>query len=218
LFLTFDKNQFMTFVLAIFLGLIISIGGIIIPGMLNMTIAKISINENQKQALSFAFGAVVVVFIQCFFGTYFAKFLDANPVFSEGLKKIGTFIFIGLTIAFTIMGFNAKKKKDIEVTIDKKRNRFFYGMAMSSFNMFAIPWYALTSLMMSSKDLFQYDMISIILFSVSAAVGTYFVFYLYAKFFKLIEHKLTFIVQNINFLIAALTGIVAISSIYKMYF
>ena len=43
----------MTFVLAIFLGLIISIGGIIIPGMLNMTIAKISINENQKQALNF---------------------------------------------------------------------------------------------------------------------------------------------------------------------
>ena len=208
----------MIFVLAIFLGLIISIGGIIIPGMLNMTIAKISIKENQKQALNFALGAVVVVFIQSFLGTYFATFLDANPVFSEGLKKIGTFIFIGLTIAFTIMGFNAKKKKDIEVTIDKKRNRFFYGMAMSSFNMFAIPWYALTSLMMSSKDLFQYDMISIILFSVSAAVGTYFVFYLYAKFFKLIEHKLTFIVQNINFLIAALTGIVAISSVYKMYF
>jgi threonine/homoserine/homoserine lactone efflux protein len=208
----------MTFVLAIFLGLIISIGGIIIPGMLNMTIAKISIKENQKQALNFALGAVVVVFIQSFLGTYFAKFLDSNPVFSEGLKKIGTFIFIGLTIAFTIMGFNAKTKKDIKVKIENKRNRFFYGMAMSSFNMFAIPWYALSSLMMSSKDLFQYDIISIVMFSLSAAIGTYFVFYLYSKFFKLIEHKLTFIVKNINFLIAALTGIVAISSLYKMCF
>lgn len=208
----------MTFVLAIFLGLIISIGGIIIPGMLNMTIAKISIKENQKQALNFALGAVVVVFIQSFLGTYFAKFLDSNPVFSEGLKKIGTFVFIGLTIAFTIMGFNAKKKKDIKVKIENKRNRFFYGMAMSSFNMFAIPWYALSSLMMSSKNLFVYDIVSIILFSFSAALGTYFVFYLYAKFFKKIEHKLTFIVKNINFLIAALTGIIAISSIYKMYF
>lgn len=208
----------MTFVLAIFLGLIISIGGIIIPGMLNMTIAKISIKESQKQALNFALGAVVVVFIQSFLGTYFAKFLDANPVFSEGLKKIGTFIFIGLTIAFTIMGFNAKKKKEIEVKIDKKRNRFFYGMALSSFNMFAIPWYALTTLMMASKELFQYDIVSILLFSLAAAIGTYFVFYLYAKFFKKIEHKLTFIVQNINFLIAALTGIVAVSSLYKMFF
>ncbi|WP_333809429.1 LysE family transporter [Flavobacterium sp.] len=208
----------MTFLLAIFLGLIISIVGIIIPGMLNMTIAKISIKESQKQALNFAFGAVVVVFIQSFLGTYFAKFLDANPIFSEGLKKIGTIIFIGLTVAFFIMGLNAKKKKEIEVKIDKKRNRFLYGMALSSFNMFAIPWYALTSLMMASKELFQYDIISILLFAFSAALGTYFVFYLYAKFFKKIEHKLTFIVQNINFLIAALTGIVAISSLYKMFF
>ena len=208
----------MTFVLAIFLGLIISIGGIIIPGMLNMTIAKISIKESQKQALNFALGAVVVVFIQSFLGTYFAKFLDANPVFSEGLKKIGTIIFIILTIAFTIMGLKAKKQKEIKVDIEAKRNRFFYGMALSSFNMFAIPWYAITSLMMASKELFQYDMISIVLFSISAAIGTYFVFYLYAKFFKLIEHKLTFIVQNINFLIATLTGIVAVSSLYKMFF
>ena len=208
----------MTFVLAIFLGLIISIGGIIIPGMLNMTIAKISIKESQKQALNFALGAVVVVFIQSFLGTYFAKFLDANPVFSEGLKKIGTIIFIILTIAFTIMGLKAKKQKEIKVDIEAKRNRFFYGMAMSAFNMFAIPWYAITSLMMASKDLFQYDMISIVLFSMSAAIGTYFVFYLYARFFKKIEHKLTFIVQNINFLIAALTGIVAVSSLYKMFF
>ena len=208
----------MTFVLAIFLGLIISIGGIIIPGMLNMTIAKISIKESQKQALNFALGAVVVVFIQSFLGTYFAKFLDANPVFSEGLKKIGTIIFIILTIAFTIMGLKAKKQKEIKVDIEAKRNRFFYGIAMSSFNMFAIPWYAITSLMMASKELFQYDMISIVLFSISAAIGTYFVFYLYAKFFKKIEHKLTFIVQNINFLIATLTGIVAVSSLYKMFF
>ena len=105
----------------------------------------------------------------------------------------------------------------MEVKIEQKRNRFFYGMALSAFNMFAIPWYALTTLMMSSKDLFNYDMLSILLFSLSAATGTYFVFYLYARFFKLIEHRLTFIVKNINFLIAFLTGIVAISSLYKMY-
>lgn len=208
----------MTFLLAIFLGFIIAVVGIIIPGMLNMTIAKLSVKENQKQALNFALGAVVVVFVQCFLGTYFAKFLDANPVFSEGLKKIGTFIFIGLTIAFLVMGFNAKKKKNIEVKVENKKNRFIHGMVLSSFNMFAIPWYAITSLMMASKELFRYDIISIILFSFAAAIGTYFVFYLYAKFFKLIEHKLTFIVQNINFLIAALTGFVAISSLYKMYF
>lgn len=208
----------MTFVFAIVLGLFISIIGIIIPGMLNMTIAKISIKESQHQALRFAFGAVVIVFFQAFLGTYFAKFLDAHPLFSESLKKIGVFIFIGLTVAFTLMGFNAKRKKEIEVKIDKKRNRFIYGMVLSSLNMFAIPWFAFTSLIVASKDWFIYDLWSIILFSLSAASGTYFVFYLYALYFKKIEHKLSFIVQNINFLIALLTGLVAISSLYKMYF
>ena len=208
----------MTFVLAILLGLFTSIVGIIIPGMLNMTIAKISIKESQQQALRFAFGAVVIVFFQAFLGTYFAKFLDANPFFSEGLKKIGTFIFIGLTIAFTFMGFKAKNNKNIKVTLETKKNRFLYGVVMSAFNMFAIPWYAFTSLMMASKDWFVYDLLSIVLFSLTAASGTYFVFYLYALYFKKIEHKLFFIVQNINFLIALLTGLVAISSLYKMYF
>jgi threonine/homoserine/homoserine lactone efflux protein len=206
------------FALAIVLGLFISIVGIIIPGMLNMTIAKISVKENQQQALNFAFGAVVVVFFQAFIGTYFAKFIDAHPLFSEGLKKIGTFIFIGLTIAFVIMGCKAKSNKKIKVTIETKNNRFLYGVVMSAFNMFAIPWFAFTSLMMASKDWFVYDLLSIALFSISAASGTYFVFYLYALYFKKIEHKLSFIVQNINFFIAFLTGLVAISSLYKMYF
>ena len=208
----------MMFALALVLGLFVSIIGIIIPGMLNMTIAKISVKENQQQALNFAFGAVVVVFFQAFLGTYFAKFLDAHPFFSEGLKKIGTFIFIGLTIAFIIMGFKAKSKKRKKVTIETKKNRFLYGVVISSLNMFAIPWYAFTSLMMASKDWFVYDLLSIVLFSLSAASGTYFVFYLYALYFKKIEHKLSFIVQNINFFIAFLTGLVAISSLYKMYF
>jgi threonine/homoserine/homoserine lactone efflux protein len=206
------------FALAIVLGLFISTIGIIIPGMLNMTIAKISVKENQQQALNFAFGAVVVVFFQAFLGTYFAKFLDAHPFFSEGLKKIGTFIFIGITIAFVIMGCKAKSKKRKKVTIETKKNRFLYGVVMSAFNMFAIPWFAFTSLMMASKDWFLYDLLSIVLFSISAASGTYFVFYLYALYFKKIEHKLSFIVQNINFFIAFLTGLVAISSLYKMYF
>ena len=116
----------MIFFLAFILGLVVSIIGIIIPGMLNMTIAKISVNENRNQALRFAFGAILVVFFQAFLGTYFAKFLDANPVFSEGLKKIGTLIFITITIVFTILGMQAHKKNKITVEIGNKKNRFLY--------------------------------------------------------------------------------------------
>jgi threonine/homoserine/homoserine lactone efflux protein len=208
----------MIFFLAFILGLVVSIIGIIIPGMLNMTIAKISVNENRNQALRFAFGAILVVFFQAFLGTYFAKFLDANPVFSEGLKKIGTLIFITITIVFTILGMQAHKKNKITVEIGNKKNRFLYGMALSAINMLAIPWYAFTSLLVASKKWFYYDIISILMFSMAAAFGTYVVFYWYAVFFKKIEHKLVFIIKNMNFFIAFLTGLVAVSSIYKIYF
>ena len=208
----------MIFFLAFILGLVVSIIGIIIPGMLNMTIAKISVNENRNQALRFAFGAILVVFFQAFLGTYFAKFLDANPDFSEGLKKIGTLIFIAITIVFTILGMQAHKKNKITVEIENKKNRFLYGMALSAINMLAITLYAFTSLLLASKKWFYYDIISILMFSLAAAFGTYVVFYWYAVFFKKIEHKLVFIVKNMNFFIAFLTGLVAVSSIYKIYF
>jgi threonine/homoserine/homoserine lactone efflux protein len=208
----------MAFFLAVVFGLVISIIGIIIPGMLNMTIAKISVKENKQQALRFALGAVVVVFFQAFLGTYFAKFLDAHPVFSDGIKKIGTFIFIAITVVFIVLGKRAHKQNTISVQLKNKKNRLLFGMALSAINMLAIPWYAFTSLMVASKEWFYYDIISILLFSVAAAIGTYVVFYWYAVFFKKIEHKLVFLVKNINFLIAFLTGLVAISSLYKMYF
>jgi hypothetical protein len=112
----------------------------------------------------------------------------------------------------------AHKKNKITVEIRNKKNRFLYGMALSAINMLAIPWYAFTSLLVASKKWFYYDIISILMFSMAAAFGTYVVFYWYAVFFKKIEHKLVFIVKNMNFFIAFLTGLVAVSSIYKIYF
>ncbi len=205
----------MDFILTFILGFFIAALGIIAPGMLNMTIAKLSVEENKRNALLFAFGAVSVVLIQSFVGAYFAKFLDANPHFSDNLKKFGTVIFILLTVFFIYNGIRAKKPK-VEVDIKDKRNRFIYGLTLSSLNMFAIPYYAFVSLTLASKDVFHFSLIGIIIFSVAATLGTFCIFYLYAVLFKKVEHKVGFITNNINFLIAAITGLVAVSSLYQM--
>jgi len=205
----------MTILLSFILGFFIAAVGIVAPGMLNMTIAKLSVSEDRKQALLFAFGAVLVVLIQCFVGVYFAKVLDANPNISENLKKFGTVIFILLTVFFIYNGFRAKKPK-LEVAIKSKSNRFIYGITLSSLNMFAIPYYAFVSLTLASKDVFQFILPNILIFSFAAALGTFFIFYLYAILFKKVADKVTFITNNINFLIAAVTGLVAVSSLYKI--
>lgn len=206
----------MTILLSFILGFFIAAVGIVAPGMLNMTIAKLSITENKKQALLFAYGAVLVVLIQCFTGLYFAKFLDSHPVISDNLKKFGVVIFILLTFGFIYAGLKSKKPQ-VEVKIEEKKNRLLYGISLSSLNMFAIPYYAFVSLTLASKNIFDFSLLSIIIFSIAAALGTYFIFYLYAILFKKVEHKVSFITNNINFLIAAITGIVAITSLYKMF-
>ena len=61
---------------------------------------------------------------------------------SDNLKKFGVVIFILLTIAFLYAGLKAKKPK-VEVEIKDKKNRFIYGVTLSSLNMFAIPYYAI---------------------------------------------------------------------------
>lgn len=191
--------------------------GVIAPGMLNITVAKISIEENKKEALLFAVGATIIVVLQSFVGVYFAKFLDANASVSEMLKKFGIVIFILLTVFFVVKGRNAKKE-NIKVTINKKRNSFLYGSTLSLLNMFAVPYYAMVSLTLASKGLFVFYLPEMITFSIAAALGVFVVFYLYAMLFKKIEHKMVFILKNINFLIATITGLVALSSLYTLFF
>jgi uncharacterized membrane protein len=87
---------------------------------------------------------------------------------------------------------------------------------MASFNMFAIPFFAISSLTLASKDLFDFTLPSIILFSIGAVIGTFTIFYSYAVFFKKIENKADVLINNIYFILAAFTGIVAAFSIYKM--
>jgi hypothetical protein len=158
---------------------------------------------------------VLIVLVQSFVGVYFAKVLDANPNISENLKKFGTVIFILLNCCFIVMVLEPKRPK-LDVAIKSKNNRFIYGITLSSLNMFAIPYYAFVSLTLASKEVFQFTLPNILIFSFAAALGTFFIFYLYAVLFKKVEHKVTFITNNINFLIAAVTGFVAISSLYKM--
>lgn len=205
----------MTYLLPLLLGFLIAFIGIIPPGMLNMMVAKISVNESKKTGLLFGYGAGFIVLIQCFLGLYFAKFLESHPAISDNLKKFAVVIFIALTLFFIYGGFRAKKSKK-EVEIKSKKNRFFYGVMLSSLNMFAIPYYVFASLTLSSKNIFDFSTISNLLFILGAGLGTLLVFYIYASLFRKIEHKVGFLIRNINFFIAAITGIVAISSIYKM--
>ena len=68
----------MDLVLPLFLGFFASAIGILPPGLINMTAAKVSLEDGRNEAISFAIGATIIVFFQTFLALFFANYLDQN--------------------------------------------------------------------------------------------------------------------------------------------
>lgn len=207
----------MEIVLPLLLGIVISAAGIILPGLINMTAAKIAIKEGRRRAVVFALGATTVVFFQTYVAVSFAKFINSRPDIIEILEETGLVIFTVLTIFFL---FIAKKKKPkAEKKLAKQNSytgNFFLGALLSALNFFPIPYYVFVSISLSSNGYFEFTPLFVFLFVMGVVVGSFGVFYLYIVFFKKIEHKTDFFMQNINYLLGSVTGLVSIITLIKI--
>jgi len=98
----------MEFVLFFFFGYVAAMVGVIPPGLLNMTAAKISLKENRRNAFLFSLGVIVTVAFQTYLALIFARYLDKHPEVISVLQEVGLGIFICITLYFF---FIAKDKK-----------------------------------------------------------------------------------------------------------
>lgn len=205
----------MTLLLVFVLGFLFSAIGILPPGLINLTAAKISVDEGKSTATSFVLGACLVIFVQTFVSLSFAKFINTNPTIIYYLKISGIYLFSALTIYFL---FIAKKGTGNNQTIQakSKSNRFFYGVLISALNLFPIPYYVFLSVYLSSYNVLNYNNISILLFVLGVVLGAYLVFYLYLMFFNKYKQKADFLIKNSNYLIGCITGFVALMSFIKL--
>ena len=146
----------MTFAIPIFLGFLTSAIGITPPGLINMTAAKVSIEEGRTRAFIFAAGAVTIILLQTFLAVVFAKFIDRNPSVVILLREVGLVIFTGLTIYFFLTK-NQIKRKDDETRLKSKKSRFFLGMLLSALNFFPIPFYVFVSVTLATYDYFSFE-------------------------------------------------------------
>lgn len=207
----------MDIVLPLILGIVISAAGIMLPGLINMTAAKISLKEGRRRAVVFALGATTVVFFQTYIAVSFAKFINSRPDIIEILEETGLVIFTLLTIFFL---FIAKKKKPTKGKALTKHSsytgNYFLGALLSALNFFPIPYYVFVSISLSANGHFLFTPLFVFLFVMGVVVGSFGVFYLYIVFFKKIEHKTDFFMQNINYLLGSVTGLVSIITLIKI--
>lgn len=199
----------MHLVIPLFLGFLTSVLGITPPGLINMTAAKVSIEEGRTRAFVFASGAVVIIVVQTFLAVFFAKFIDKNPSVVILLREVGLVIFTALTFYFFLTSKKLKQADD-DTQLKSKKSRFFLGMLLSALNFFPIPFYVFVSVTLASYDIFSFEMSFIYCFVIGSGIGALFAFYCYIAFFKKMESKTEFLLNNMNYIIGSITGLVSI--------
>lgn len=208
----------MLFLLAFLMATFFSGMGVLPPGMLNMRAATLSIKKSVKKAKEFVYGVCLVVGGQSFFGFYFATFLESHPQITQNLKLVGCIIFIALTVFFIGKGVQnvIQSHNNIETTnSESKFSPFYQGITLSALNVFPIPYYAFLSLYFSAfiPDFFTPQFV--FAFVLGSMLGSGIVYFLYAYLFKKWENKVAFFVKNVNFIIAFITGLVVVFTIYN---
>jgi threonine/homoserine/homoserine lactone efflux protein len=202
--------------LPLIFGFIAAAVGITPPGLINMTAAKVSLKNGRHEAISFAIGATVIVLVQTFLALLFAKFIDSRPDVINLLQEIGVIIFMGLTVYFFWKAGKPKQPKE-EIKMRSKTNRFFLGMLLSALNLFPIPYYVFVTITLSSYGYFFFDRFFVYAFVLGAGLGSFLVFYLYILFFKKREAKSSFLMDNGNYIIGTITGLVALFTLFKLF-
>ena len=206
----------MQFFFPFLFGFLAAVIGIIPPGLINLTAAKISLIDGKNSALKFVFGALVVIFLQTYISVFFAQYINSHQGIVVLLREIGLVIFIALSVYFLKF---AKKHSDNSQTpnvIKSKRNRFLVGMFVSAINFFPIPYYVLISITLASYKLFSFELIQEFLFVFGVLLGSSMVFYLYVEFFNKMKNKADYFIANMNKIIGTITGIVALITLINL--
>lgn len=205
----------MTIITSLFFGFISAVVGILPPGLINMTAAKVDLKEGKRAALWFVIGAVIIIFFQVYLALLFAQFIGERPQVVVLLREVGCAIFILLTIYFLGIAKTPQKKKG-KIKKQRTSTRFFLGMLLSVLNFFPIPYYVVVSLSLASYGWFTFAPLSVMVFVVGALSGSFLVFYGYISFFSKIESKTDFFMQNMNKIIGSITGIVALITLFNI--
>lgn len=183
--------------------------GVIPPGLLNMTAARISLKEGAARGIMFSTGVCIVVYIQTYLAAIFARYLSSHPDIVEILRRVAFVIFVLITIYFLVL---ASKEEEIkkETEIKSKHGRLLHGMLLSALNIFPIPYQAYMTITLVSFGWMDFQKLSIVTYVTGAATGTFVMLYFYIFFFDKIKDRSFTSQKSMNLSIGVITGIVAL--------
>lgn len=205
-------NVFLPF----FCGYFAAVIGVIPPGLINLTAAKVSLVDGKKRAMVFVLGVLLIIFFQTYISVIFAQYIDRHKEVVLLLREIGLVIFLALTVYFLKFANKPNSSQNEHAVVKSKRSRFFVGMFISAINFFPIPYYVLISIAMSTYGIFTFETLPVFIFVFGVILGSSTVFYLYVVFFNKMKSKADFFINNMNKMIGTITGLVAVVTFFNL--
>ncbi|MDD7884536.1 lysine transporter LysE [Flavivirga sp. 57AJ16] len=197
------------------LGLFIALIGVIPPGLLNMTAAKISLKEGHARGIMFSIGVCVVVLLQTYAAAVFARYLSRHLEVVDILQRVAFVIFVLVTIYFLLIA-KTNPQQQIKPQMRSKHSRFFQGMLLSAINVFPIPYQAYMTITLASFGWMSFEQTRIISYVAGAAMGTFVMLYMYIFFFDKIKGKSFTSQKNMNYVIGGITGVISIITLINI--
>jgi len=197
------------------LGLAFAFVGVIPPGMLNMTAAKISLKEGHVRGFVYSIGVCVIVGVQTYLATIFAKYLNQHPDVIDVLKRVALVIFILISIYFFLVA-NSDANVQKEYASKSKKSRFFQGLLMSALNVFPIPYQAYVVTTLLSYKWLTLDKLAIGSYVAGATSGTFIALYIYILFFDKIKNSKITSPKRMNYTIGVITAIISITTLVNI--
>ena len=197
-------------------GFFFSFVGSITPSMLNITALKIRLEKGKKATNKYAIGVSIVVLLQVYIAVLLTEYITENPAVIETLEKAGIIIF--LLLSYYFYKESKKSKIYIETSKAKSENPLLTGLTLSILNMFAIPFFSGTIITLETFNLFSFNFIPVLFFTLGSAIGTFFILFLYGAFAKFIQKKTGKLTKDINIILSILTGLVAVFAVIKLFF
>jgi threonine/homoserine/homoserine lactone efflux protein len=190
--------------------------GVIPPGLINMSVVKISLSENKKSGLVMAIGASIVVFFQALVAILMSKYISTHPSVRIILLRLGLVVLVILSVYFFVK--SRLKYKQVKEKKFKSKKSFFKGVGISIINIFPIPFFVVISTLFDADAKADYDVWSVIFFSIAAAFGTFTTLYLYIfSFIRIGIDRKRFARRSNLFMAILMLILIAVTSIRIYY-
>ena len=206
----------MTVFIPFFTGLIAAIVGVLPPGLINMTVAKVRLTDGIKRALFFASGALLVIAVQTYVSVVFARYISQHDEVVATLRTIGLVVFGVLTLYFFFWAKKPTLAGSDRIQLKSKRSRFFMGMLISALNLLPIPYYVVISVTLASYGYFDFSLAQELSLVAGVTLGSFLVFYLYILFISHLKSKTDWVLRYMNRIIGTITGLVALLTLWNL--